>query len=391
MEMKKLNIAIVCDPITHEIGGSIVSTIRFAELLRKRGHNIILFAAKYPDDLPGDYYHEFKIYRFFSVSLPYFQKRFRFFFTRVKKLEKIFREEKIDIVHTTMLTPSVTASIKAARNIGIKVISHPHAQPENIIFNFPKILQNKKIVDIIYNSMIKKSKKADLVICPTKFAESELKKRDPLLNTIIVSNGVDLLKFKKNNFNPLIKKYDLNKNEKRILCVARLQPEKSVETLIRSVPFVIENCKNVHFDIIGLGSLKESLEELSKKLGVDKNVTFFGRIGEEELLMAYNACHIFVLPSMAELEGMVVLESMACGKPIVIANSMESASRFFVNKNGFLFEPRNHTDLAEKLIRLLKDEKLRKSMGTESLKLSKQYDIHKSVLTLEKIYYSLVK
>jgi glycosyltransferase involved in cell wall biosynthesis len=93
---------------------------------------------------------------------------------------------------------------------------------------------------------------------------------------------------------------------------------------------------------------------------------------------------------MAELEGMVVLEAMACGKPIIIANSKESASRFFVDENGLLFEPKNPADLSEKILTLLNDKILREKMGQKSLEMSKHYDINKSVLKLEELYYSLL-
>jgi len=107
--------------------------------------------------------------------------------------------------------------------------------------------------------------------------------------------------------------------------------------------------------------------------------------------LAYNASDIFVLPSIAELEGMAVLEAMACGKPIIIANSKESASRYFVDNNGFLFEPQNAVDLAEKILTIISNKELREKMGQRSLEISKDYDIGKSVLKLEQLYYSLLK
>jgi len=107
--------------------------------------------------------------------------------------------------------------------------------------------------------------------------------------------------------------------------------------------------------------------------------------------LAYNASDIFVLPSIAELEGMAVLEAMACGKPIIIANSKESASRFFVEDNGFLFETLNHKDLAEQVLKLITDADLRRKMGKVSLEKVKNYDINKSVELLEEVYYSALK
>ncbi|MFH1284517.1 MAG: hypothetical protein ABIH78_02925 [Candidatus Peregrinibacteria bacterium] len=67
--MKKLNIAIVCDPITHLMSGSMISTWRFAENLRKRGHKIIFIAAKDKSKKHISHYNNFKIYHFLSISL----------------------------------------------------------------------------------------------------------------------------------------------------------------------------------------------------------------------------------------------------------------------------------------------------------------------------------
>jgi len=116
-----------------------------------------------------------------------------------------------------------------------------------------------------------------------------------------------------------------------------------------------------------------------------------GLVSEEDKILAYNASDIFVLPSLAELEGMVVLEAMACGKPIIVSDAEMSASRYFVDGNGFLFKTEDHQDLAHQVLKLITDSALRKKMGEISFKKSKHYDIHKSVDLLEGVYYSALK
>ena len=175
-----------------------------------------------------------------------------------------------------------------------------------------------------------------------------------------------------------------------MLFVGRLFPEKSVDTIIRAIPYIIKKDNNIHIMIVGSGHLRQKLEKLAKDFNVNNYITFLGLVSEEDKIFAYNACDIFILPSLAELEGMVVLEAMACGKPIIISDAKMSASRFFVNGNGFLFKTKDPEDLAIKALQLITDKNLCKKMGEVSLEKSKNYDIHRSADKLEEVYYSVL-
>lgn len=169
-----------------------------------------------------------------------------------------------------------------------------------------------------------------------------------------------------------------------------MHPEKSVDTLIKAVPLIIKKEPNIQVLIVGFGHLEDKLKKLAVDLGVSEQVIFCGKVSDEDLILAYNAGDIFVLPSLAELEGMVVLEAMACGKPLLIADSSGSASPYLVSDNGFLFKPEDARDLAEKAVKMLADDKLRAVMAKNSFNKSREYDIEKSVFKLEKLYYSLL-
>lgn len=385
----KLNIAMSCDYLTDYISGSITSTLRLSEILHKNGHKIIFLAAKSRRSKNVNDYLGMPIYRFRSVLLPETEKGFRLALPSTSEITEILQKEKIDILHVILPTPLAIISMRAAKSLGIKVVIHSHAQPETISLNIPRYAGGTFINSFLGEYFSWLYKKADLLVYPTEFAKSIFDKQNETVRNVVISNGIDSSKFKKVEIDDLLNKWKLSKNTKNILFVGRLQPEKKVETLIKAIPLILEKDKNIHVYIIGQGVLKKELKELSSDLELDQYVTFFGRVSDEELVMAYNACDIFVLPSIAELEGIVVLEAMSCGKPIVIADSKKSASRFFVRENGFLFEPNNIDDLSRKIITLLEDKKLREKMGEKSLEIAKGYDIHKSVAMLEASYYSL--
>lgn len=387
---RKLSIALVCDPVGSNKSGVVVSTMRFGKLLRERGHHVIFIAAKSNEHRSHSEHDGIKTYRYRSLPIP----KSGGWYTAlpsVRELKKVFQKENIDIVHITIPMTASIMAIRAARALGIKVIAHSHSQPENLFMDAPKFIQptlhkawNRGLA-WLYN-------KAESLVYPSELAYSLLsnlsRKGQPWK---VISNGINTGVFKPLPVGDFYERYKIPKDTVKLLFVGRLFPEKSVHTLIEAVPHIIEKHPNVHVMLVGGGHLRASLEKLVEKLKVSKYITFLGLVSEEDKIHAYNASDIFILPSVAELEGMVVLEAMACGKPIVISDAKMSASRFFVEGNGFLFKTHDHKDLAHQILKLVTDEELRKKLGEVSFEKSKQYDIHKSVDKLEEVYYAALK
>lgn len=387
---KKISIAMVCDPIGNNKSGVVVSTLRFAKLLKERGHNVIFIGARSLENKDHSYHDGIKAYRFRSLPVPK-SCGWNLAFPTVRELKKIFRDEKIDIVHIILPMSGSIMAIKAAKALNIKIVAHSHSQPENLFMDMPKIIQ--PTLNRIWNSYLMWTySKASSLIYPSEMARTlldKLSKKNQVSH--VISNGINTKEFKPTTIGDFYGKYKIPEDTIKLLFVGRLFPEKSIDTVIKAIPHIIKENQNIHIMIVGGGYLKSKLEKLTHDLKVNKFVTFLGLVSEEDKILAYNASDIFVLPSLAELEGMVVLEAMACGKPIIISDSKMSASRFFVEDNGFLFETKNAKDLAEKVINLIQDESLREKMGKASLEKSKNYDIEKSVDRLEKVYYLALK
>jgi glycosyltransferase involved in cell wall biosynthesis len=368
----------------------VVSTLRFGKLLTERGHHVIFIAAKSKEHKDHSHHDGIKAYRYRSLPVPK-SGGWNIALPTVKELKKVFTDEKIDIVHVTIPMTGAIIATRAARALGIKIVAHSHSQPENLFIDMPKIIQPPLYrawnagLAWLYN-------KAEVLIYPSELAHGLLNKLSREgQHSAVISNGINLEEFRPVHIGDFHARFNIPPDKIKLLFVGRLFPEKSIDTLIKAMPHIVSEHKNTHIMIVGAGHLRPKLENLAHRLGVSKQVTFLGLVSEEDKILAYNASDIFVLPSIAELEGMVVLEAMACGKPIIISDSPMSASRFFVDGNGFLFKTEDHLDLAQQVLKLITDPDLRMKMGSISYEKSKHYDIHKSVDLLEEVYYSAIK
>ncbi|MDO8407691.1 MAG: glycosyltransferase [bacterium] len=385
----KLTIAMVDDGVTDCIAGSFISTRRFSEGLSARGHTVLYVTARSRRHPTHDVHNGIRAYRFRSVLMPKSEGQLYLGFPTAGELEKVFTDERVGVVHTTATTPMAWAATKAAKKLGIPLVMHSHMQPENIFLHLPRFLPLARLNRAFYRYLHARYRKADAVVFPSAFAKGLL----PALHSMrheVISNGVNTDIFRPRDPAPFFEKFGLDPANKHVLYLGRLHPEKSVDTLIRAVPRILKGAPGTHILIAGFGHLDTKLKRLAEELGVAEHVTFCGRLADEELALAYSAADIYVLPSLAELEGMTVLEAMACGAPILIADAKDSAATHFVDGNGSLFAPEDSADLAEKALALLTDDDLRERSAAASLELSRRYDIATSITRLEELYRTLI-
>jgi glycosyltransferase involved in cell wall biosynthesis len=392
-----MNIGMLHDSITELTGGSSMSTLRFSELLVERGHKIIFLTSESHKKKQSRYYISpkgYKIKEYIFNSIPLQEQLGRHFSLAIpsfKELEEIFKREKIEIVHIMLPFFAAYRALLVARKMGIKVVYTSHMEPENFFSQIHKSLNQKRLINLFYKFLISSYKKGDAVICPTKYSQKAIKKQEKKLKTVVITNGVNLRDFRKVNPSPFFEKFKQNKKDPRILYQGRIDIEKNIETLVKSTPHIMKVFPNVKIDINGDGIAFEKIKKLVKKMKLEKNVNLWGRVPNNKSVYSYNATDIFVLPSIAEIEGMVVLEAIACGKPILIANSKKNAASSFIDGNGFTFETLDPEDLAKKAIKILENQKLKERMSKNSLRLAKKLDIDKSVISLEKTYIKVLK
>ena len=202
--------------------------------------------------------------------------------------------------------------------------------------------------------------------------------------------GIDLDKF---SFQPKYN-YDKSKDIIIVLTVARLVKEKGISYGIKAINEVLKgNPKiNLEYHIIGSGNLENSLRELIRKLKLQKTVKLLGEITQEEVIKELKESHIFLLPSLEEALGVVLLEAQAVGIP-AIATSVGSVNQALLDgKSGFIVPSENINALAERIEYLINNPDVWPKMGLAGRNFIKdRYDITKLNKKLEKIYEDLLE
>jgi len=217
--------------------------------------------------------------------------------------------------------------------------------------------------------------------------------------------GVDLEKFQPKIINQKINDQAISKAQKivhyvndkfikkhrvNVLFVGGLDSAhyfKGVEVLLNAL-FLSTN-RNWRLRIVGEGNLRAHYEEIAQHLKINNQVEFVGNLSEADLIRTFQEADLFVLPSINSNEafGLVLIEALACGVP-VIASDLPGVRRVFEdNKQGLLVEAGNVNDLTKKLELIFNDEKRRKEMALAARQLAEQkYDLKKIKIHLESLF-----
>ena len=182
----------------------------------------------------------------------------------------------------------------------------------------------------------------------------------------VIPPGVDTALFQPMNTADARRELDLP-DKRTILYVGRIEPLKGLDILLKAVA-LLNDTANTHLLIVG-GSLEkdaelERLNTLAVNLGISDIVTFIGSVKQEQLPAYYSASDVFVLPSWYESFGLVALEAMSCGTPVVVSR-VGGLKTFVENgKTGYLVPWRCPEPFAQSLETLLENPSLRRAMGS---------------------------
>lgn len=296
-----------------------------------------------------------------------------------RKLKTLVKRGKYDIVHTH--TPIASACVRlACRNIkGTRVFYTAHG------FHF---FSGAPLVNWLVYYPIERylSKYTDTLITINK-EDYERAKRAFKAKTINYMPGVglEIRSFeKKKEVSRSFKTTEIGVPNDAIIAVSigEINKNKNHETIIRAIAELRD--PRIYYVICGKGPLEEYLNELSRTLGIEKQVKFLGY--RNDIIEILSVSDIFLFPSLREGLGLAALEAMAAGLPIITSNIHGIKDYSLHGVTGYSYHPRDVQGFAKGIKKLSSDYKLSSEMSAKNLEMVKRFSLDSAIKYLSKIY-----
>jgi len=358
------------------VAGGIENVVRFlAEGMVRLGHEVHVVTSTYgAKDRPreevvnGVYIHRVKAVRPRYPDLTY-------------PLEYPIDLKNADVVHGHSQNSLFTVKIvEKAKKFGAKTVLHfmaidAYKDHPNLLIRLLAPYYGKWILKIAIEI-------SDIKLVKSRRDENILRNRYRI-DTIYVPDGVPDDLFKKPNMaDEFRNKHGIH--DPFVVYIGRLHRLKGVDVLIKAMSIVVGEVPDLKAVIIGPGD-QRPYRNLAYKLGVEKNVLFFGFVDENTKIDALDASAALVLPSVCnyvEVFSLAISEAWARGKPVIASAIGEIPYRVKHMVNGILVPPRNPKALAEAIIAVANDEKLSRKLGENG---------RRSVISWNEIVQTLLK
>lgn len=345
-----MRIGLFTDSYLPSVDGCVTSILGQRAELEARGHQVTIFApgsreaqAKvrdpnvvFYDAVPWSAYPDY--------YLPIFPARVR---NRV-------RERKLELIHSHGVAMMGLRAVWAAKGLKLPLVLTYHTRVDEGARYVVRGGRPEEVLrKLIWVNLRWYFRRSHAVIAPSEAIRVHLQEKGgaSLGRCVVIPNGVDFARFE----NPdagAIERYHLE-DKTLFLMAGRIALEKNLEVLVEAMPRILAKIPDAHFVIAGKGPARVEYENLVRARGLAEKVTFTGYVTDGELAGLYRAAHAFLTPSGFETQGMVALEAMQFGTPVVCANTGGFTDYVRDGVNGFLVQPGSAEALAQGAFRAI--------------------------------------
>ncbi len=365
-----------------------------AKNLAARGHEVHLVTERLSWQKKMDQRPEIDGIHLHYVGMYYYRRQWYpilFYLESSWVIRALVRKYHFDIIHSNQAAIYGYILCTRAKDRPPIVLTAHGTQQTELEANLTRSI--KSLVGILrfaplYPIERKVFRSADKILPINKWVETKILsiERVPQNRIQIVYNGID-----DTFFQPGYEDLNVKHLAHRILYLGAVVEAKGVLVLAKAFQGILNQCPDAHLDIAGDGILIQDLKRYFRDTGNHSKVTIHGRVSNEKARELYQKATVFCLPSLRK-EGLplTILESWACGTPVIASRIGGIPAIIAHDKNGLLISPGNMMELSNAILRLFTDRDLYTRLREQNLRdIPKKYSEKAQVSSIERVYESL--
>lgn len=358
-----MRVLMISDVYFPRVNGVSTSIQTFAREFAGAGHKVTLIAPDYGTQSP----EPFELIRVPSRYLPFDPEDRVLRWGRLRDHEPVLSKAGFDILHVH--TPFVAhyVGLALARRLDVPVVESYHTFFEQYLDKYVPLVPGAWMRYAARRFSTSQCEEVDALAVPSEAMLAVLRGYGIGTPAEVVPTGIELRQFSHGDGASFRRRHAIPADQPLLIHVGRLAFEKNVEFLLRVLVKVKAGCPRVLLVVAGEGPARNMLEALTRKLGLSEQVRFVGYLARDGSLEdCYSAGDAFIFASRTETQGLVLLESMALGTPVVSTAVMGSAE-VLRDGEGCLVAGEDEDDFATKVLKLLTDQSLRARLASSGV------------------------
>ena len=359
--------------------GVVTSIMSSRKELQDMGHDVFLFAPapKRSEDRKEDviYFRSRAFSKYQGYTIPMYPT----------DKNRILQKLNVEVIHTHGLLFQGLRSMFAGRTLKLPVVVTWHTMVTDAAKYYNFTMFPDWLVDMLMWRYLKSLvERAECVIAPTNSIREELLRYAPRARCIeVVPTGIDCVRYHPSNDGTAMRrKLGFKDGEKMVLTVGRVAWEKNLDLVLNGFVDLRRSQPNARLVVAGDGPAREHYIKMAQDLGIGDSTIFTGFVSDADLPSLYSACDAFTIASKFETQGLVLLEAMATGKPVVGIDFRAVGELIQDGKNGFKFDE-NAASWSEATSKALTSNG---DIKTNARTTAEGYSIHSGAEKLLKIY-----
>jgi len=369
------------------VNGVVRSVEVFRDELTRQGHNVFVFAQS-----DGDYQDEVPfIFRYPSLPFP-IKVEVPAVIPVSPFIDQLLPSLKLDVIHThhPVLLGQAAASNAKELNLPLVFTFHTQYREYTHYVPLPQEVIQEFLKDTVHTWLIDFMRKCQHIVIPSESMKEVLIRDYGLRDRYtVIPTGIDLEPYTTAEGNELRTSNNWQ-DDKVIISIGRLAEEKNWATLLQAVAKVCREHPDLRLVLVGYGPDKAALQQLAVELGISERVTFTGKLPFSDVVNYLKAADLFGFTSVTETQGLVTLEAMAAGLPVVAVDA--SGTRDIVDDGvqGFLV-PNDADALAASIKQLVESPEKMRSFSIKSLEKARAFDIKNLAKDLVHVYEQAIQ